>query len=173
MTRCTMTKTPSVAEEAPDALDLSQKNSSPLPIQGTASNISKKCLNIKERVLMVLNMGSMPLLAPVRRDWKKEMQFTIKEGSTVTHWPPEGWTKMTPDQKVLTWEYAAMTLETGAESRKNPALERGYLLAKFIMLTFLGTAEPTYGGEMISRKARYYNYEWLRQLAIHGIRRDV
>ncbi|KAL3862272.1 hypothetical protein ACJMK2_008254 [Sinanodonta woodiana] len=42
MTRCTMMKTPSVAEEAPEALDLSQKNSSPLPIQGTDSNISKK-----------------------------------------------------------------------------------------------------------------------------------
>ncbi|KAL3886234.1 hypothetical protein ACJMK2_026241 [Sinanodonta woodiana] len=43
MTRCTMMKTPSVAEEAPKALDLSQKNSSPLPIQATDTNISKKC----------------------------------------------------------------------------------------------------------------------------------
>ncbi|KAL3871527.1 hypothetical protein ACJMK2_025861 [Sinanodonta woodiana] len=168
MTRCTMMKTPSVAEEAPKALDLSQKNSSPLPIQATDTNISKKCLTIKERVLMVLKMGSMPLLAPARRDWKKEMQFTITEGSTVIHWPPEGWTKMTPDQKLLTWEYAAMTLETGAGSRMNPALERSYLLDKFNMLALPGTAEPAYGGEMISRKARYYNYEWLRQLAIHG-----
>ncbi|KAL3867527.1 hypothetical protein ACJMK2_044724 [Sinanodonta woodiana] len=68
MTRCTMMKTPRVAEEAPKALDLSQKNSSPLPIQATDTNISKKCLTIKERVLMVLKMGSMPLLAPARRD---------------------------------------------------------------------------------------------------------
>ncbi|KAL3876487.1 hypothetical protein ACJMK2_034330 [Sinanodonta woodiana] len=110
----------------------------------------------------------MPHLAPACRDWKKEMQFTITEGSSVIHWQPEGWTKMTLDQNLLTWDYAAMTLETGAGSRMNPALERTYLLDKFNMLALPGTAEPACGGEMFSIKARYYNYEWLRQLAIHG-----
>ncbi|KAK3585623.1 hypothetical protein CHS0354_004540 [Potamilus streckersoni] len=98
-TRCTMMKIPNIAEEAPEALDLSVKNSSPPQISVTANSTPRMCLIKKERIVMLLEleMSCMPLLAPARQDWKKEMQFTFTEEFTVIHWPPEGWTKMKPE----------------------------------------------------------------------------
>ncbi|KAK3579510.1 hypothetical protein CHS0354_028336 [Potamilus streckersoni] len=164
-TRCTMLETPSIA---PDSLEVPMKNSSQPQITGIVINTPKKCFTNRERILMFLEMGCMPLLAPVIRDWKKEMQVTFKIGFIVIHWPSEGWNEMTHNQNLLSWKYSAVTLETGMGSTTNKALRRSYLLDKYHMLDIPVTAKRAYGRELVSRKARYYNYEWLQQLAIHG-----
>ncbi|KAK3581955.1 hypothetical protein CHS0354_007083 [Potamilus streckersoni] len=72
-------ETPIIAEEAQEALDLSMNNSFPLQIPGTANNTAKTCLTNRESIFMFLEMGCTTLVAPVRQDCKKEIQFTFTE----------------------------------------------------------------------------------------------
>jgi hypothetical protein len=51
----------------------------------------------------------MPLVPPARRNWDREE--VLKLEGTIISWPPHGWIKMSSDQRKLTWEFAATTLE--------------------------------------------------------------
>ena len=98
----------------------------------------------------------MPLCPPARRNWDREV--TLNRGAVTLTWPPRGWTQMTPDQKLLNWEFAAMQFEVHGQS--GSVITRGELLDKYNFLALPGTKFPPYESPL--RKARYYNYETLR-----------
>ena len=58
----------------------------------------------------MLAWGSMPLLPPARRNWSPTSAVKFCENGISFDWPPSNWQGMTPDQRLLHWEYAAMTL---------------------------------------------------------------
>ena len=65
--------------------------------------------SVSSNVSGILAWGGMPLFPPARRNWEKTVTFAYA-GKTL-EWPPQNWIRMTPDQKLLNWEYA------GYESR--------------------------------------------------------
>ena len=68
---------------------------------------------------------------------------------------------MTPDQKLMQWEFVAMTLYT--VHKDHPRLERTYLLAHY-MMALPGSAisqQPVDARQMM----RFYNYDMLRRIA--------
>jgi hypothetical protein len=78
---------------------------------------------------------------------------------------------MNPDKKLHAWEFVSTQLEfllTGLF----PTMERIDLLDKYNFLALPGTKEQKLRDkDNILRKARYYNYECIREAAIsHNIR---
>ncbi|KAL8589024.1 hypothetical protein ACOMHN_048005 [Nucella lapillus] len=57
---------------------------------------SPPALTTGEVARAMLKEGRMPLLPPAKRDWSLEV-VTLPDG---TRWPPKGWQKMTPDEKL-------------------------------------------------------------------------
>ncbi|KAK3088555.1 hypothetical protein FSP39_020541 [Pinctada imbricata] len=98
----------------------------------------------------------MPLCPPARRNWDREAPLT--RGNVNLTWPPHKWRQMSPDQKLLQWEFASMRFEQ--EISDCWSLERGELLDKYNFLALPGSKIPPYDSPM--RKARYYTYETLR-----------
>ncbi|KAJ8300441.1 hypothetical protein KUTeg_021960 [Tegillarca granosa] len=114
-------------------------------------------------ILVNLFIGCMPLLPPARRSWT-EKQITLVLHGCSLNWPPTNWKTLSPDRKLLTWEYAAMRLENALNPEEvNITSSRGDLLDKYNMLALPGTAFPIMN--TACRKARFYNYELLRLAA--------
>ena len=63
----------------------------------------------QQRSRTILEFGSMPLVPPARRSWDRDEVLKL-EGTTIS-WPPHGWKKMSSDQRKLTCEFAATTIE--------------------------------------------------------------
>jgi hypothetical protein len=104
----------------------------------------------------------MPLVPPARRNWDRDK--VLKLESTTISWPPHGWKKMSSDQRKLTWEFVATTLELKTVSFN--AINRTYLLDKYNCLALPGTSEDgKHSDNKIRNKVRHYNYEFLRIVA--------
>ncbi|XP_063435910.1 uncharacterized protein LOC134716828 [Mytilus trossulus] len=116
---------------------------------------------IQKKAREILTLGSMPAIPPARRNWKTK-SIKIPTGTTFLQWPPREWETLTPDSKLLAWEFAASQLEYHS-SGKFPKLDRVDLLDKYNFLALPGTKEQKIKGkENLVRKCRYYNYEILR-----------
>lgn len=123
---------------------------------------SRNIVTIQQRARKILEFGSMPLVPPARRNWDREEVLKL-EGTTIS-WPPHGWKKMSSDQRKLTWEFAATTLELKTVSFN--AINRTDLLDKYNCLALPGTSEDgKHSDNKIRSKVRYYNYEYLRIVA--------
>ena len=79
----------------------------------------------------------MPLVPLVRRNWDRDEIMKL-EGTTIS-WPPHGWKKISSDQRKLTWEFAATTIELKTVSCN--AFNRTDLLDKYNCLALPGTSE--------------------------------
>ena len=133
-------------------------NNKPLSEKQPIRNI----VTIQQRARKILEFGSMPLVPPSRRNWDREEIMKL-EGTTIS-WPPHGWKKMSSDQRKLTWEFAATTMELKTVSFN--AINRTDLLDKYNCLALPGTSEDgKHSDNKIRSKVRYYNYEFLRIVA--------
>ena len=101
----------------------------------------------------------MPLVPPARRNWNRDEVLKL-EGTTIS-WPPHGWKKMSSDQRKLTWEFAAITIELKTVSFNG--MNRTDLLDKYNCLALPDISEDeNHPDNKIRNKVRYYNYEFLR-----------
>jgi hypothetical protein len=133
-------------------------NNKPLSEKQPIRNI----VTIQQRARKILEFGSMPLVPPARRNWDRDK--VLKLESTTISWPPHGWKKMSSDQRKLTWEFVATTLELKTVSFN--AINRTYLLDKYNCLALPGTSEDgKHSDNKIRNKVRHYNYEFLRIVA--------
>ncbi|KAK3598849.1 hypothetical protein CHS0354_008591 [Potamilus streckersoni] len=71
---------------------------------------------------------------------------------------------MSADRKLLSVEYAAMTLEASLTPGHIPNIDRGDLIDRYNPLVLPGTSFVLTNHPF--RKCRYYNYEVLRIIAI-------
>ena len=100
----------------------------------------------------LLRIGCMPLLPPARRNWSKEEQIALPEGSPMTRWPPKGWSNLTPDVKLLLLETVATTLAL----KDGLALDRRDILDTYNFLALPGSSNPKLSTN--TQKARYFNF---------------
>ncbi|KAL3889767.1 hypothetical protein ACJMK2_002095 [Sinanodonta woodiana] len=148
-------------------LDLSLRKDTPARPSKLYTSSTQPVLANKARAAKLLEKGCMPLFPPARREWQDDTVITIPTGSSRLLWPPKNWKQMSPDQKLLQWEYASMIVENYIDKPLPSSLHRGALLDKFNMLALPGTSVPIITEEqLINRKANYYNYEILRSIAI-------
>ncbi|KAK3597594.1 hypothetical protein CHS0354_030138 [Potamilus streckersoni] len=114
------------------------------------STLSSKFVTSHPKILMsknqnrarkLLKAGCMLLFPPARRDWDKEeiVEFTAKPVSI--RWPPRSWKKISADRKLLSVEYAAMTLEANLTSGHIPNIDRGDLIDRYNPLVLPGTSQ--------------------------------
>lgn len=122
--------------------------------------------DIKQTAKDILSRGSMPAIPPARRDWKDTtVKFNV--GTTFIEWPPRNFETMTPDRKLLAWEFVASQLEYHSTG-KFPDIDRIDLLDKYNFLALPGTKEQRLRDkDNTLRKCRYYNYEVLRSIVNH------
>jgi hypothetical protein len=117
----------------------SQMSSKLSPVRNQCSKIPK---TNQARAVSLLSQGCMPLFPPSSRDWssvpEEDIKFAI--GQTCIKWPPKGWEGMTPDRKLLIWEYTAMALSSAKTGLQFPSQERLDLLDTFNFLALPGTA---------------------------------
>jgi len=119
------------------------------------------------RASQLLRRGCMPQLQPARREWKEGQVVQFVEGDFTLSWPPKNFTSITPDQKLLQWEFAAMSL-LRAKGEDTTAIDRCTLLDTFNFLALPGTAGHRTPKSKLSPlvKARYFTYEALRRIAL-------
>ena len=93
--------------------------------------------SISYRALKLLRVGGMPQWQPARRSWDEPGSVTFQEGSLSLSWPPNGWKKQTPDQRLLAWEFACFRI---LASRGKTPTSRTEMLDSFNFLALPGTA---------------------------------
>jgi hypothetical protein len=71
---------------------------------------------------------------------------------------------MTPDEKLLSWEYMAMSLEQEAQGHF-PTISRQLLLDTYNFLALPGTQKAYDKQDRPCRKLRFYNYQLVRAVA--------
>ncbi|KAL3875673.1 hypothetical protein ACJMK2_033602 [Sinanodonta woodiana] len=148
-------------------LDLSLRKDTPARPSKLYTSSTQPVLANKTRAAKLLEKGCMPLFPPARREWQDDTVITIPTGSSRLLWPPKNWKQMSPDQKLLQWEYASIIVENSIDKPLPSSLNRGVLLDKFNMLALPGTSVPIITEEqLIYIKANYYNYEILQSIAI-------
>ena len=108
-------------------------NNKPLSEKQHIRNI----VTIQQRSHKILEFGSMPLVPPARRNWDRDEVLKL-EGTAIS-WPPHGWKKMSSDQRKLTCEFAATTIELKTVSFN--AINRTDLLDKYNCLALPGTSD--------------------------------
>ena len=138
-----------IASRSPSPL-LSSKNA---PTTSQSSILSQRP-QISNDVREMLAWGSMPLFPAARRNWGTST--TVKFNAL--DWPPSNWQGMTPDQRLLHWEYASLTLEKTLGRQFFGS--RGELLDRYNFLALPGTKFPPL--DSCIRKSRFYIYETLR-----------
>ena len=119
------------------------------------------------RARVVLEFGVMPLVSPARRIWSGVTPFPIKYNGVCLTWPPAGWESMTPDQKLQSWEFASILLETGGVvSAMSLSSSRSFLLTRYNFLCLPGSGKSAMKPEdETCRKMRYFNYKKLCSVA--------
>ncbi|CAC5375542.1 unnamed protein product [Mytilus coruscus] len=123
--------------------------------------------NVKDSLTVtaetLLKVGGMPLFPPGRRQWTGEsLQLSVKP--TPMFWPPRDWRKLSADQKLTAWRFAAMTLarEHGADTVK----EETDILDKYALP---GTAVVSQPGKDQIIKARLANYQLLKDICLRKL----
>ncbi|CAG2254015.1 unnamed protein product [Mytilus edulis] len=144
-------KPPTSASKSPSSLIASRPVVQP-PSSSTDLTLAEET-PIQKKAREILTLGSMPAIPPARRDWKTK-SIKIPTGSTFLQWPPREWETLTPDSKLLAWEFAASQLEYHSTG-KFPKLDRVDLLDKYNFLALPGTKEQKIKGkENLVRKCR-------------------
>ena len=107
----------------------------------------------------------MPLLPSARRQWVQEEEVVIGSSNLSFSWPPKGYSNLTPDQKLLELEFAAMSLRRTKPGGGGP-IDRTYLVDEFNFLALPGTAvlSPKKASHPAA-KSRVYLYQALRNIA--------
>ena len=108
-------------------------NNKPLSEKQPIRNI----VTIQQRSRKIIEFGSLPLVPPAHRNWDRDEVLKL-EGTTIS-WPPHGWKKMSSDQRKLTCEFAATTIELKTVSFN--AINRTDLLDKYNCLALPGTSD--------------------------------
>ena len=112
----------------------------------------------------LLITGVMPLCPPGRRDWANDVQYELPEHQF--KWPPTDWQRMTPDRKLLAWEFAAMELQKRTEGTVDAKMSRAYILDKFNFLALPGTSKYVKDrSEVAASRARFYTYQLVQEVA--------
>ena len=131
------------------------------PAQTTSSPKS----TTKNKAQQLISMGCMPLFPPARRQWAGDEAVVLEVGDTTVRWPPKEWQELTSDQKLLMWEFTAMSLATAINKGVPPTIDRFHLLDTFNFIALPGTGlYKIKKAEHIITKSRYYNYEQLRHI---------
>ena len=124
----------------------------------TIANSTMNGDNTTKQAKDILTMGCMPAVPPSRREWAETIvNFSI--GDAQIKWPPKDWREMNSDKQLHAWEFVSTQLEfllTGSF----PTMECIDLLDKYNFLAVPGTKE-----QKLRDKARYYNYECIREAA--------
>ena len=121
--------------------------------------------DLSERAKELVMKGCLPLFPPARRDWDRK-QVILTAGDLKISWPPHGWRDLTPDRRLLSWEFTALTLQQSMDPDLSVIIERTDLLDKFNFLALPGTVEKVIRkSDQVKRKTRYYIYEQLKQIA--------
>lgn len=120
---------------------------------------------LSDRAKTLLAQGCMPLFPPARRQWEQEGTVEISSGSIHFTWPPKDFTKLSPDQKLLEIEYAAMSLRRSKPGGEGP-VDRAMLIDNFNFLVLPGTAVLSPKKSLgPANKSRVYMYQALRNIA--------
>lgn len=120
--------------------------------------------SLSERALNLLKRGCLPLFPPARRDWGTD-QVTLRCNNITVVWPPMDWQEMSPDRRLLSWEYTALTLQERMDQSRSATIERIDLLDKFNFLALPGTVVKNgKKTDHVVRKSRYYIYEQLKNI---------
>ena len=94
---------------------------------------------VMDRARVLLEFGVRPLVPPARRNWSGVTPFPIMYNGVCLTWPPACWESMTPDQKLQSWEFAAILLETGGVvSAMSLSSSRSFLLTRYNLLCLPG-----------------------------------
>jgi len=120
--------------------------------------------DLQQKAIEILTVGAMPLCPPARRNWTRRNTLDLDVGGTTIQWPPKDFETMTPDQKLLSWEYMAMRIEEQGQG-KFPTKPRQLLLDTYNFLALPGTRKSSDNQDRATRKIRYYNYQLVRQVA--------
>ena len=120
------------------------------------------------RATKLLKMGGMPQWQPARRAWDQEEEVSFVEKELTIFWPPKGWRDLSPQQKLMQWEFAALSI-LKARGENYIHIQQGDLLDAFNFLALPGTAAhkvnksvPSY----LTIKSRFFNYSTLRAIAV-------
>ena len=137
-------------QESPESIQEYPESMSYIPTPKNQLTWSFSPLSLRADAL--LRIGCMPLLPPARRNWTKEEQIALPEGSPMTRWPPKGWSNFTPDVKLLLLETVATTLAL----KDGLALDRLDILDTYNFLALPGSSNPKLSTN--TQKARYFNF---------------
>ena len=81
----------------------------------------------------------MPRWQPACRAWDQDEQVSFVEGNVCIFWPPKDWKRPDPQQKLLQWQVAAMSLMK-ALGDNYMQVTQSDLIEQFNFLALLGTA---------------------------------
>lgn len=153
------------ASTAPKPVVSSSDSSAPVPrkIQGSLPPPPSQ----DYRATKLLKLGGMPHWQPARRAWDQDEAVSLVEKDITIFWPPKGWKNLTPQQKLMQWEFAALSiLKARGEDYIN--IHQADLLDSFNFLALPGTAAhktPKSLPSYLMIKSRLFNYETLRSIA--------
>ena len=120
--------------------------------------------NTTKQAKDILTMGCMAAVPPARGKWAETI-FNFSIGDAQFKWPPKDWREMNSDKKLHAWELVSTQLEFLLIG-SFPTMERIDLLDEYNFLPLPGTKEQKQRDkDNILRKARYYNYECIREAA--------
>ncbi|MCW4344682.1 MAG: hypothetical protein N0E48_15200 [Candidatus Thiodiazotropha endolucinida] len=139
-----------------------KKRQDPLPLQPSQSY----------RATKLLKMGGMPHWQPARRAWDADEEISLVEGNLTIFWPPRNWKDLDPQQKLLQWQFAAMSI-LRARGEDYTSVHQSDVLDHFNFLALPGTAAhraPKQSASYMIVRSRYYNYEVLRAIANDELR---
>ena len=126
-----------------------------------------------DRATKLLSYRGMPKWQPARCAWDQDEQVSFVEGDLCIFWPPKDWKKLDPQQKLLQWQFAAMSLMKACGD-DYIQVTQSHLLDQFNFLALRGTAEqraPKNSPSYMLCKSLLYTYELLRAIA-NGKHRD-
>ena len=155
--------------------DVTLNQEEPAASSSSSSVPNSRPTTLQERARHLLKYGQLPHFAPGRRDWTRAGLVSLDFGGRSFPWPPHGWQEMDPDRRLLSAEFAAMTLEF---SRRGgfPCLSRSDLLDRYNFLILPGSAKIKRSQEDSRRcKSRFYTYQELRRISLSTaeIKEDV
>jgi hypothetical protein len=117
--------------------------------------------NVRTRAINLLRDGCMPLLPPARRDWNIIPDQSVQLTEDLK-WPPANWNALSPDQKSMSVEFAAMTISHISNPSECLSKDRFTLVHEFNFLVLPGSGP--YKTD-IKSKARIYNYQAVLNIA--------
>ncbi|MEW8546493.1 MAG: hypothetical protein AB2693_23490 [Candidatus Thiodiazotropha sp.] len=154
------------ASKTPRAVLSSSDSSSAIPPKKVKSSLPPPPSQ-DYRACKLLKLGGMPHWQPARRAWEEDEVVSLVERDLTIFWPPKGWKSLTPQQKLMQWEFAALSIMK-ARGENYIHIHQADLLDNFNFLALPGTAAhktPKSLPSYLQVKSRLFNYETLRSIA--------